>query len=121
MVYLASGDEEIEKWNVEDERKQIEDIMNDLDKKKAKEEQEKSDNTLTPCKEDLPRWDDSSSTLSSILPAGQGEPSDPRVFTHLGGRVTPSTKLLKSGLLDSASRTSCNSEAMRENEVNILT
>ncbi|XP_065662061.1 claspin isoform X3 [Hydra vulgaris] len=119
IINEASGDEEIENWNVEDERKQVEDIFEGLDEKQNKEQQLKSDNALSPSTEDLIRWEDSSSTMSSILPAGQGEPSDQRT-SSLDGKITPSTKLLKSVMLDSASKTSCSSDTLRENEASLL-
>ncbi|XP_057315620.1 claspin-like [Hydractinia symbiolongicarpus] len=48
-------------------------------------------------------WEDSSSTMSSILHPGQGDPTGRRI-ENSDGRLTPFSKLLKSGLLDSASK-----------------
>ena len=136
-----SDDEELNKWNAEDECKQLEVLMDaqvkdepvpvprNIEKNECSNDlfpgpSERTSSTAVSHindnlegEEALRCWDDSSSNVSSILPAGQGDPTGRR--SNNDGRLTPFTKLLKSGLLDSASRLSATNDHPRFNEVSV--
>ena len=119
-VILGSNDEELAKWNLDDERKALEVEMEEEEKALTIDENHtnsvdfsievlKSTHPNREEREELLHWDDTSSTVSSVLPAGQGDPTGQndrsgRKNSGCDGRMTPFSKLIKSGLLDSASK-----------------
>lgn len=121
FYYLTgSNDEELEKWNSDDRRKALEMEMEEEEEKNKKSSEEKETNSVDFSiegrmtsqpdqleKDDL-HWEDSSSTVSSFLPAGQGDPTGRKNSAEEISRMTPFSKMMKSGLLDSTSNLCCN-------------
>jgi len=120
----SEEDEELSKWNAEDERKQLEVSMEE--EEAGEEIQEKDGSTADlysnhsmSANDGFPatntvavnnhQQDTQCSNSSSVLPAGQGNAFN---FSNAVG-LTPFTKLLKSGLLDSTSK-SCTDQASKD-------